>query len=113
MSIEKTRDIGILRAIGAGRASIRKIFFFAGTILGTAGIAAGTALGILISEILKRTQLIRLPQDVYYVDKLPILTQWSDVALVVAGALIITSLSSLYPAHQASKVNPVEAIRYG
>ena len=113
MSIEKTRDIGILRALGASRGSIRKIFFMAGAILGTAGIAAGTVLGILISEILKRTQLIRLPQDVYYVDKLPILTQWTDVAWVVVGAFIITSISSLYPARQAAKVDPVEAIRYG
>lgn len=113
MSIEKTRDIGILRALGASRSSIRKIFFMAGTILGTTGIAAGAMLGILISEILKRTQLIRLPQDVYYVDRLPILIQWTDVAWVVLGALLITSISSLYPARQASAVNPVEAIRYG
>lgn len=113
MSIEKTRDIGILRAIGASRASVRRIFFYAGTVLGTAGILAGTALGILISEILKRTKFIHLPQDVYYLDTLPIKMEWTDIALVVAAAFLITSISSLFPASQASKVDPVEAIRYG
>ncbi len=113
MSIEKTRDIGILRALGASRSSIKKIFFYAGTILGTTGIAIGTVLGITISEILKKTKLIHLPQDVYYLDRLPINIQWTDIALVVIAAFIITSLSSLYPAGRASKTDPVEAIRYG
>lgn len=113
MSIEKTRDIGILRALGASRESIRKIFFMAGTILGVTGTVVGTILGISISVFFKVTQIIPLQPDVYYIDKLPILIQWTDVAWVVLGALIITSVSSLYPARQASKVDPVEAIRYG
>ena len=113
MSIEKTRDIGILRALGAGRASIRKIFVTAGLILGTTGIFLGTTLGVSIVKVLQRTQWIRLPKDVYYVDTLPVRISAGDIAWVVAAALLITLLSGLYPASQAAKVDPVEAIRYG
>jgi len=113
LTIEKSRDIGILKALGAGRASIRKIFLYAGTVLGTAGISLGVILGIGCVQILKKTDWIRLPQDVYYIDSLPVKLSLQDISITVIAALFITVLSAVYPANQAAKVDPVEAIRYG
>jgi lipoprotein-releasing system permease protein len=113
MSIEKSRDIGILRALGATRASIRKIFLRAGMILGGIGVVLGTGLGLTIVQVLGKTQWIKLPQDVYYIDTLPFKIDWLDMAVVLVIAFAITAVSAIYPAARASKVNPVEAIRYG
>ena len=113
MSIEKSRDIGILRALGATRASIRKIFLYAGMILGCFGIALGLALGLGIVAAFSKYQWIKLPQDVYYIDRLPFKIDWGDMTIVLVAAFVITALAAIYPASRASKVNPVEAIRYG
>jgi len=82
-------------------------------ILGITGILLGTALGIALVEILGRTQFVKLPQDVYYLDHLPVRLSAPDIITVIVTAILIILFSSLYPATQASKVNPVEAIRYG
>lgn len=113
MSIEKCRDIGILRALGATQKTIKKIFLYAGMTLGVAGISLGTFLGILIVMILEKTKWIKLPQDVYYIDRLPVQLSFLDISLVVTASFFITILSSIYPASQAAKINPVDAIRYG
>lgn len=113
MSIQKATDIGILKALGASRASIKKIFFYAGMVLGTTGIFLGTVIGISLVEVLDRTQWIRLPQDVYYLDTLPVRLSGLDLSIVLVSAFIITVLSAVYPASQAAKINPVDAIRYG
>ncbi|MBI2118160.1 MAG: ABC transporter permease [Elusimicrobia bacterium] len=113
ISIEKLRDIGILKALGATRKTIRKIFLYAGMTLGFAGISLGTFLGVLIATILEKTKWIKLPQDVYYIDRLPIQLSFLDISLVMAATFLITILSSIYPATQAARVNPVDAIRYG
>ena len=113
MSIEKSRDIGILKALGASRGSIKKIFLYAGMSLGSTGIILGAGIGIGLVRILGKTKWIKLPQDVYYLDTLPVRLSAPDIAMVLAAAFLITVLSSIYPASQAAKVNPVDAIRYG
>lgn len=113
MSIEKSKDIGILRALGASQNSIKKIFLYAGMILGTTGTILGATLGIAIVETLKKTQWIKLPQDVYYISTLPLKLTGFDLSLILICAFAITVVSAIYPAVQASKMNPVEAIRYG
>lgn len=113
LSIEKAKDIGILRALGASLQSIKKIFLYAGMALGSAGILLGTILGIAIVEILDKTKWIKLPEDVYYIDTLPVKLSGWDISLVLISAFLITVLSAVYPATQAAKVNPVDAIRYG
>ncbi len=113
MTIEKVKDIGILRSLGASRTSVMKIFLYSCITLGLTGTALGAALGIAIVKILGKTQWIKLPKDVYYIDTLPVKLLPGDLAAVLGAAVLITIISALYPARQAAKVNPVEAIRYG
>ena len=113
MVVQKTKDIGILKALGMTRRRIRRIFTYEGLTIGIIGIALGTCLGWFICFLLKRYQFIKLPADIYYLDHLPVsLSFWPDVALIVAAALVITVLSTIYPALRAGRLKPVEALRY-
>ncbi|MEE8397461.1 MAG: lipoprotein-releasing ABC transporter permease subunit [Desulfobacterales bacterium] len=113
MVMEKTKDIAILKAMGTNSRSIRRIFIFKGMAIGTVGVALGTALGVLLCMLLRHYKFIELPDDVYYITTLPVLLDFSGVFLIALAALTICFLATLYPARQASKLNPVEAIRYG
>jgi lipoprotein-releasing system permease protein len=110
---QKIKEIGILRAMGATGASIRHVFLYQGALMGVVGTAIGTTIGVALSLVLEKTQLIRLPADVYYIDRLPIRIDPTDVALVIFAACFIVLAATLYPAHRATQVDPLEAIRYG
>jgi len=110
--MEKTKDIAILMTLGATRRSIRRIFAIEGLIIGVAGTASGTALGALLCALLRRYQFIRLPSDVYYISTLPVSLDATTVLLVVVSSILICFLATLYPAFQASRIEPAEAIRY-
>ncbi len=110
--MEKTKDIGILKAIGATGKSIKSIFSFEGMIIGLLGTILGSIGGFGLCWVLKNYDFIRLPQDVYYIDHLPVRVETLDSILVVIFAVLISYFSTLYPARQASRLNPVEAIRY-
>jgi len=113
MVMQKTKDIAILKAMGARDQSIRKIFIFKGMVIGCVGTTIGLSLGFLGCFLLKRYKFIELPGDVYYFTTLPVKLEFLDVFLIASAALLICFLATLYPARQASKLNPVEAIRYG
>lgn len=113
MVMGKTKDIAILKAMGAMNSSIRKIFIFKGMVIGSVGTTLGVSLGFIICELLKKYKFIELPGDVYYISTLPVQLNVMDVIMIAAAAMVISFLATLYPAHQASKLNPVEAIRYG
>ena len=113
MVMEKTRDIAILKAMGAGDGSIRKIFVFNGMAIGALGTLVGAGLGFVLCFLLQRYHFIELPADVYYITTVPVRLEILDSVLVVAAALLICLLATFYPARQASKLSPVEAIRYG
>jgi lipoprotein-releasing system permease protein len=81
--------------------------------MGVVGTGIGAALGILIAFVLAKTNLIRLPADVYYIDKLPISVSPVDVATVVVAACVIVVFATLYPAKRATEIDPLDAIRYG
>jgi len=112
LSVEKTKEIGILAACGFSRLSISKIFFYEGIIVGTIGTILGLTLGITISYVLKNFEIFDLPQGVYYIDKLPVVLLPQDIISVCICAFVITVISGLYPAYQVSKLKPVEALRY-
>lgn len=113
MVMGKTRDIAILKAMGAKDSSIRKIFIFKGVIIGFVGTTLGVCLGFMLCKLLEKYKFIELPGDVYYISTLPVRLEALDVFLIAAAAMVICFIATLYPAHQASRLNPVEAIRYG
>ena len=112
MVMEKTRDIAVLKAMGATNSMIRRIFIIKGMIIGIIGTGLGTTFGVVICYILKRYEFIKLP-EAYPFSTLPIQLEYSDVILIAVSALVICFLSTLYPSYKASRMNPVEAIRYG
>ena len=113
MVMEKTKDIAILKAMGATNKSIRKIFVFKGIVIGSIGTIFGVCLGFILCTVLKYYQFIELPGDVYYITTLPVKLELLDVVMIASAAMAISFLSTLYPARQASKLDPVEALRYG
>jgi len=110
--MEKTKDVAILRAMGASAKNIMRIFMFQGLTVGLFGTLAGLISGLGICHLLKKYQFISLPSDVYYIDTLPVLVEIQDVVFVALAAIIISFLATFYPSWYASKMNPVEAIRY-
>jgi lipoprotein-releasing system permease protein len=113
MVMGKTKDIAILKAMGAMDSSIRKIFIFKGMIIGAVGTTLGVCLGFTICKLLEKYKFIQLPGDVYYISTLPVRLETLDVVMIASAAMVICFLATLYPASQASKLNPIEAIRYG
>jgi len=110
--MEKTKEVAILRAMGASAKSIMTIFIFQGVFVGVLGTLIGLCSGLGLCHLLAKYQFIKLPSDVYYISTLPVKVQWGDVAVVAIAALGISFLATLYPSWHASKVNPVEALRY-
>ncbi len=110
--MEKTRDIGILKAIGASNRAIKKLFTLEGLIIGFSGTALGAAAGVLLCRLLKTYKFINLPRDIYYIETLPVQMRWADSIIIVAAALAISLLATIYPAHQAARLNPAQTLRY-
>jgi len=118
--MEKTKDIAILKSMGATSKSIMKIFMLQGVIIGGIGTFLGTVLGLAVSwNIGPITRSVEnlfgfkiLPGDVYYLSELPALVNYEDVAVIVAGSLLVSLLATIYPARNASRLDPAEAIRY-
>ncbi len=113
MVMEKAQDISILKAMGATNKSIKKIFVFKGMLIGLTGTLIGTGLGLCVCTLIKRYKFIELPNDVYYFSTLPVQMESFDIFIIGAVTMIICLLATLYPAGYASRMNPVEGIRYG
>ena len=110
--MEKTREIGILKSMGATSASILKIFVYEGIIIGVIGTVLGCILGYSIGFIQLKYKIISLPADVYIINALPIQMNWVDFVAISTVGLVLCFLASIYPAFKASRLYPVEAIRY-
>jgi lipoprotein-releasing system permease protein len=109
---DKTREIGILLAMGMRRGSIRRVFLVQGVLIGLTGTASGAILGMVVGVLVNRGQLVPIDPSVYFIDHLPVSTQPLDALLVVTASLIVATLAPLYPALQAARLDPVPAIRY-
>ncbi|MGM0443621.1 MAG: FtsX-like permease family protein [Fibrobacterota bacterium] len=111
MIMEKRREIGILRSMGATRGAIIRIFLFNGGIIGLIGSTVGTVFGVALCLLQQRYEWITLPGDVYFVNVLPVLIKPADVVAIYIAANALCLLASLYPAMQASKMIPAQAMR--
>jgi lipoprotein-releasing system permease protein len=110
--LQRTRDIGILKSMGATSGAVMRIFMLHGLVIGAIGTVIGTAGGIILALVLDRYRLIRLPGDVYFIDSVPVHLHAADVVSVAVVAVVICFVATIYPARQAARLLPVEAIRY-
>lgn len=108
---EKRLDIGILRALGAKKKEVERLFFYCGFILSFLGVILGLALGIILCLILSKYPVIKLPEEVYPVEYLPVSLDITDLLLISAVAVILGVISALYPARRASDLNPAQILR--
>ena len=112
MVMEKTKDIAVLMSLGAGQDQIRRIFMLQGTIIGVIGTGLGFGLGLGVCALLKKYQFIKLPLDVYYLDHLPVHLRAIDLTAIGVAAMALCFLATIYPARQAARMQPAEALRY-
>jgi lipoprotein-releasing system permease protein len=112
MVMEKTRDIGILMAIGATPQMINRIFFYQGALIGVIGTALGSLLGLGWCALANAFELIKIPVDIYQISYVPFRMRPLDLAVIVGVALLICFVSTLFPARRAAKIDPVVALKY-
>jgi lipoprotein-releasing system permease protein len=110
--MEKGREIAILKAMGATRKSIGRIFMLEGLIIGLGGTLLGLGFGMVLCYLLAHYQFVELPSSVYYVTTLPVKVQILDVAAICLAAVAVSFTATVYPAYKASELNPVEILRY-
>ena len=110
--LERTREIGILRAMGASARSVRRVFLVQGILAGLLGAVSGVAFGLGICWIQATFRVIKLPGDVYFIDYLPVSVHPRDVVLIFAVAMAICAVAAFFPAWKAARLDPVEAVRH-
>jgi lipoprotein-releasing system permease protein len=108
---DKTKDIAILKSMGALDSTVLKIFFIQGLFVGLVGTIVGVALGIILSLLLRDYIHFPLNRDVYMIDTLPVDLRWTDLVAVTLGALFISAIATLYPARLAAKIIPTEGLK--
>jgi lipoprotein-releasing system permease protein len=110
--LEKTKEIGILKSMGATNKSVMMIFMFQGLVAGVVGAAVGLALGFALCWAQLEYKFFALPADVYIISALPILMRSADFMAVAVAAVLLSFGATVYPALRAAKLDPVQAIRY-
>src|SRR5207247_9353653 len=108
----KTKEIGIIKAMGMTARSIRRIFFAQGLVIGVVGTLFGVLLGFGGALALDKYQFIKLDPQVYFIDHLPVTTQPTDVLWIILASIAIAAIATVYPSVQASRLFPIEAIRH-
>ena len=109
--LEKRRDIGVLRTLGATPSVVLTVFLGEGLLIGLAGTVSGALLGAGLIEVLRRYPFVRLPGDVYFIETLPVKPEAGDFAAVILAAVVLCLAAAWYPAWRASRLDPIEAIR--
>jgi len=110
--VQKKKDIGILRAIGASGRDIRSIFMIEGLFIGVTGTVVGTLAGLLLSWAQGRFKMIRLPQDIYYIDAVPIFINGTDILLIAVCAVLVSLAATVYPSLKGGRLKIADAVRY-
>jgi lipoprotein-releasing system permease protein len=109
---DKTREIGILKSMGLRASQVQRVFMLQGVVIGLVGSVLGAIAGVFVTWLLDRYQFIRIPGDIYFIDRLPVAFDWVDIGTILLLSLVISFLATLYPARQAARLYPVEAIRH-
>ena len=109
--LEKRRDIGVLKSLGASNGAVLRVFLCEGLLIGGLGTGLGALLGLGLVAVLRRYPFVRLPGDVYFIERLPVRPEAGDFVAVVLAALTLCLAAALYPAWRASRLDPVDAIR--
>jgi lipoprotein-releasing system permease protein len=112
MVMEKSHDIGILKTLGTSSRTISTIFMLQGLAIGVVGTVVGSALSLAICWLANTYKLARIPMDVYQVSYIPFIVRPGDFALVVAGAILVSFIATIYPSRQAARLDPVQALRF-
>jgi lipoprotein-releasing system permease protein len=112
MVMEKYRDIGVLMSMGARRRQIRRIFMLQGVLIGVVGTAIGLAIGFTLCYFANKYRWVPLSEQVYSLSFVPFESRWWDGLWVAAAAILVSFLATIYPARNATRVSPVEVIRY-
>ncbi len=109
--MEKTRDIGILKAIGVNRFGIMAVFFLEGLYISFLGISTGAVLGLGLCYLQSKYELVKLPPDVYYIYSVPVSVNVPDTFLIIAAAFVLGVVATIYPSLHASRLQPVDVLR--
>jgi lipoprotein-releasing system permease protein len=109
---DKTREIGILRAMGLTSTSVARVFLLQGAVIGLIGTATGLVLGLAVSYVVDKSGWVRINPAVYFIDHLPVHVEATDAVIVVIASLAIAVLATLYPSRSAAGLTPVDAIRH-
>ncbi len=110
--IEKRRDIGILKSLGATNKSILRLFMFEGLLVGTVGTVLGLSIGLVVCYVQIHYQLFPLDPNVYIIPAIPVDVRWSDFLAIGCASMLLCTLAALYPARRAARLTPVDAIRW-
>jgi lipoprotein-releasing system permease protein len=110
--MEKHRDIAILKTMGASARSVTAVFMTQGLIIGIIGTIVGASAGYAIADVLNRYRIIHIPGDVYQITYVPFKILPFDFAMVIAAAVLICFVATIYPSRQAAKLDPAQALRY-
>ncbi len=109
--IEKRRDVAVLKSLGATSPGVARIFHYKGLVIGAAGTVTGSLVAALVGTVLERYPVIPLPENVFYVNALPVRMHWVHFALVALASMAICFLATIYPARRAARLIPVEVLR--
>jgi lipoprotein-releasing system permease protein len=110
--VDRTSEIGILKSMGMSDPQVLRVFVLQGFAIGVLGTVLGTGFGLLLSWILDTYQIIRIPADIYFIERLPVSVDPWDIGVIVLVSLLISLVATIYPALQASRLEPVEAIKH-
>ncbi len=109
---DKTREIGILQAMGLTGQSIRRIFLLQGALIGGMGTLLGLVLGLTVAWVVDRSGLVTIDPSIYFIDRLPVRVEAPDVAVVLVASFLLAVVATVWPARSAAQLTPVEAIRH-